>query len=71
VRAILRKRLVEICGEKKIAEILSAKGGEALFNRLWNDDAMLEDFLLSGPVFEGALAFETLMTLLLNDEKEG
>ena len=70
-RAILRKRLVEICGEKKIAEILSAKGGEELFNRLWMDDAMLEDFLLSGPVFEGPLALETLMTLLLNDEKEG
>ena len=70
-RAILRKRLVEICGEKKIAEILSAKGGETLFNRLWKDDAMLEDFLLSGPVFEGPLALETLMTLLLNDEKEG
>ncbi len=70
-RAILRKRLVEICGEKKIAEILSAKGGKALFTRLWTDDAMLEDFLLSGPVFEGPLALETLMTLLLNDEKEG
>lgn len=70
-RAILKKRLVEICGGKKIKEILSAKGGEKLFNRLWNDDAMLEDFLLSGPVFDGPLALETLMTLLINDGKEG
>ena len=70
-RAILRHRLIEICGEKKIREILSAEGGEKLFKRLWDDDAMLEDFLLSGPVFNGPLALETLMTLLLNDEKEG
>ena len=70
-RAILRKRLVEICTEAKIKEILAAKGGRVLFARLWDDDAMLEDFLLSGPVFNGPLALETLMTLLLNDEKEG
>ena len=70
-RAILKNRLIEICTEKKIKEVLSAEGGEVLFNRLWNDDAMLEDFLLSGPLFDGPLALETLMTLLLNDEKEG
>jgi len=70
-RAILRHRLIEICGEKKVREILSAECGEQLFNRIWNDDAVLEDFLLSGPVFDGPLALETLMTLLLNDEKEG
>jgi hypothetical protein len=70
-RAILRKRLVEICGEKKIKEILSAKGGEELFNRLWNDDAMLEDFLLSGPITDAPGALETLMTIFLNDGKEG
>ena len=70
-RAILRKRLVEICTEAKINEILAAKGGRKLFARLWDDDAVLEDFLLSGPVFDAPLALETLMTLLLNDEKEG
>jgi hypothetical protein len=70
-RAILKNRLVEICTEKKIKEVLSAEGGEKLFARLWDDDAMLEDFLLSGPLFDGPLALETLMTLLLNDEKEG
>ncbi len=69
-RAILRKRLVEICGEKKIGEILAAKGGRELFVRLWNDDAVLEDFLLSGPVFDAPRALETLMTLFLNDEDE-
>ena len=69
-RTILRKRLVEICGEKKICEILAAKGGRELFARLWNDDAVLEDFLLSGPVFDAPLALETLMTLFLNDEDE-
>jgi hypothetical protein len=70
-RAILRNRLVTTCGEAKINEILAAKGGEALFARLWKDDAVLEDFLLSGPVFNAPLALETLMTLFLNDEKEG
>ena len=70
-RAILRKRLVEICTEAKINEILAAKGGRKLFARLWNDDAVLEEFLLSGPVFNGPAALETLMTLFLNDEKEG
>ena len=30
-RTILRKRLVETCGEKKIGEILAAKGGRKLF----------------------------------------
>lgn len=69
-RAILRKRLVEICGEKKIGEILAAKGGRELFARLWNDDAVLEDFLLSGPVFDAPRALETLMTLFFNDEDE-
>ena len=69
-RAILRKRLVEICTEAKIKEILAAKGGRELFARLWDDDATLEDFLLSGPVFDAPLALETLMTLFLNDEKE-
>ena len=69
-RTILRKRLVEICGEKKIGEILAAKGGRKLFARLWDDDAVLEDFLLSGPVFDAPLALETLMTLFLNDEDE-
>ncbi len=70
-RAILRNRLVAICGTERIAALRGAAGGEALFNRLWKDDAMLEDFLLSGPVFHGPTALETLMTLLLNDEKEG
>ena len=70
-RAILRKRLVEICTEAKIKEILAAKGGRGLFARLWDDDATLEDFLLSGPLFDAPLALETLMTLFLNDEKEG
>ena len=69
-RAILRKRLFEICGEKKIGEILAVKGGRELFARLWNDDAVLEDFLLSGPVFDAPRALETLMTLFLNDEGE-
>ena len=69
-RAILRKRLVEICTEAKIKEILAAKGGRELFARLWDDDAVLEDFLLSGPLFNAPLALETLMTLFLNDEKE-
>ena len=69
--AILRKRLVETCTEAKINEILAAKGGRELFARLWDDDAVLEDFLLSGPLFDAPLALETLMTLLLNDEKEG
>ena len=69
-RAILRKRLVEICGEKKIGEVLAAKGGRELFARLWNDDATLDDFLLSGPVFDAPLALETLMTLFLNDADE-
>ena len=70
-RAILRKRLVEICGEKKVLEMLAMKGGRKLLSRLWDDDATLEDFLLSGPVFNAPLALETLMTLFLNDEKEG
>ena len=70
-RAILRNRLLNICGENKVAEILGAKGGAALFSRLWDDDATLGDFLLSGPVFDAPLALETLMTLFLNDEKEG
>ena len=70
-RAILRKRLVEICTEAKINEILAANGGRELFARLWDDDAVLEDFLLSGPVFDAPAALETLMTLFLNDEKEG
>ena len=70
-RAILRKRLVETCGVDKIREVLAAKGGAALFARLWKDDAVLEDFLLSGPVFNAPVALETLMTLFLNDEKEG
>ncbi|MCR5414262.1 MAG: hypothetical protein K6F50_05990, partial [Kiritimatiellae bacterium] len=69
-RAILRKRLVEICTEEKINEVLGAEGGAALFARLWEDDATLEDFLLSGPVFDAPLALETLMTLFLNDETE-
>ncbi|MBO7683536.1 MAG: hypothetical protein J6T51_02280 [Kiritimatiellae bacterium] len=69
-RAILRKRLVEICGEKKILEMLAVKGGRKLLVRLWDDDATLEDFLLSGPVFDAPLALETLMTLFLNDEDE-
>ena len=69
-RAILRKRLVETCTEAKINEILAAKGGRELFARLWDDDAVLEDFLLSGPVFDAPAALETLMTLFLNDEKE-
>ena len=69
-RAILRKRLVEICGEKKLLEMLAVKGGRKLFSRLWDDDATLEDFLLSGPVFDAPLALETLMTLFLNDEDE-
>lgn len=70
-RAILRKRLVEACTEDKIREILGLNGGKRLFSRLWDDDATLEDFLLSGPVFDAPLALETLMTLFLNDEKEG
>ncbi len=70
-REILRKRLVETCGREKIGEILASENGEALFSRLWDDDAVLEDFLLSGPVFNAPLALETLMTLFLNDEKEG
>lgn len=70
-RAILRKRFVEICGEKKIAEILSAKGGEELFGRLWDDDAVLDDFLLSGPITDAPCALETLMSIFLNDGKEG
>ena len=69
-RAILRKRLVEICGEKKILEMLAMKGGRKLLSRLWDDDATLDDFLLSGPVFNAPLALETLMTLFLNDENE-
>ncbi len=70
-RAILRKRLVEACTEDKIREILGLNGGKRLFSRLWDDDATLEDFLLSGSVFDAPLALETLMTLFLNDEKEG
>ncbi len=69
-RAILRKRLVEICGADKIGEVLSSEGGAALFARLWKDDAVLEDFLLSGPVFSGPKALEVLMTLFLNDSSE-
>ena len=68
--AILRRRLVEVCTEGKIKEILGAEGGDRLFHRLWDDDATLEDFLLSGPVFDAPLALETLMTLFLNDEQE-
>jgi len=67
-RAILRRRLVETCGGDKIGAMLGAEGGAALFARLWDDDATLEDFLLSGPVFDAPLALETLMTLFLNDE---
>ena len=67
-RAILRRRLVETCGVQKIGEVLAAENGESLFSRLWDDDAVLEDFLLSGPVFDAPLALETLMTLFLNDE---
>ena len=70
-RAILRKRLVEACTEDKIREILGLNGGKRLFSRLWDDDATLEDFLLSGPIFDAPLALETLMTLFLNDENEG
>ena len=70
-RAILRKRLVEKCGAAKIREVLAAKGGPELFARLWADDAVLEDFLLSGPVFNAPLALETLATLFLHDESEG
>ena len=51
--------------------MLAMKGGRKLLSRLWDDDATLEDFLLSGPVFNAPLALETLMTLFLNDEKEG
>ena len=69
-RAILRKRLVEVCTEAKIKEVLAANGGKSLFSRLWDDDAALEDFLLSGPVFDAPTALETLMTLFLNDEAE-
>ena len=69
-RAILRKRLIEICGAAKIREILAAKDGAELFARLWEDDAVLEDFLLSGPVFSGPKALEVLMTLFLNDKAE-
>lgn len=70
-RAILKKRLVETCGREKLESILRSEGGAALFSRLWDDDRALEDFLLSGPVFDAPLALETLMTLLLNDEREG
>ncbi len=70
-RTILRKRLVETCGRDAIERVLRSKGGAGLFALLWNDDAVLEDFLLSGPVFNAPLALETLMTLFLNDEKEG
>ena len=66
-RAILRARLVESCTAEKIDSLLAIKGGKALFSRLWNDDAALEDFLLSGPAFDAPLALETLMTLYLND----
>lgn len=70
-RAILRGQLVKICGTKNIAEILSTDKGNELFSRLWNDDATLEDFLLSGPVFDPPCALKTLMTIFLNDEQEG
>ena len=70
-RAVLRARLVRICGTDAIDAILGAEGGAALFARLWNDDAGLEDFLLSGPVPAPDQALETLMTLFLNDAKEG
>ena len=69
-RAILRKRLIEICGAAKIREIFAAKDGAELFARLWENDAVLEDFLLSGPVFSGPEALEVLMTLFLNDKAE-
>ena len=69
-RAMLRTRLVEICTPAKIDEMLSMKGAEARFAKIWNDDRVLGDFLLSGPVFDGPAAIETLMTLYLNDEKE-
>ena len=69
-RAILRTRLIEICTPAQVDRILSAKGGAALFSKLWNDDRALYDFLLSGPVFDPPAALEVLMTLYLNDAKE-
>jgi hypothetical protein len=66
-RAILRARLVDVCTPAKIDALLALEGGDVMFRRLWLDDALLEDFLLSGPVFNAPLALETLMTLWLND----
>ena len=70
-RAVLRTRLVDECGEEAIDEVLSMEDGGKLFSMIWDDDAVLEDFLLSGPVFNASAALKTLMTLFLNDRREG
>ncbi|MBR7180443.1 MAG: hypothetical protein IKD42_02330 [Kiritimatiellae bacterium] len=69
-RAILRARLVELCGEDAVDSVLGMKDGAALFARIWKDDDVLEDFLLSGPVFDAPVALEVLMTIFLNDGKD-
>lgn len=66
-KKLLRLRLIDVCGAEKIEELLSTPDGRALFSEFWSDNAMLEDFLLSGPVFDAPLALETLLTLLHND----
>ena len=66
-RAILHAELVHLCKAETIDRLLAMKDGEALFNRIWQDDATLEAFLLSGLIFEPAQALELLLTFYLND----
>ena len=67
LRALLRSRLIDLCGAETVEKILATRGGAERFKRLWSDDGALYDFFMSGPVFEPSSALETLMAIWLND----
>lgn len=65
--AALRVQLLETAGTDTVDEVLACADGVRLFNRLWEDDKTLDDFLLSGPAFGAPAALRHLMTIFLND----
>jgi hypothetical protein len=66
-KKLLRLRLIDVCGAENLESLLATPKGKSLFASFWSNDAMMEDFLLSGPVFDAPFAIEVLLTLLNND----
>ena len=65
--AVLRVQLLASAGTETVDEVLACTDGVRLFNRLWEDEKTLDDFLLSGPAFGAPAALRHLMTIFLND----